>query len=75
MRRDHKLSVGRYKNAVKRFVEWRKSVEFATAEHFAGLDYQLGEYINFLYQDDRPTGWVGDCIAVFNRFVLPCRLK
>jgi integrase len=68
-----KLTTTRYKNAVKRFFEWHKSAEFATAVNFAELDYQLSEYINFLYQDERPTGWAGDCLAGFKRFYPPCR--
>jgi integrase len=70
-----KLTEARYKNAVKRFFEWRKSAEFATAGSFAELDNQLSEFVNYLYQDERPTGWAGDCLAGFKRCYPPCRRK
>jgi integrase len=70
-----KLTETRYKNAVKRFFEWRKSSEFDTAQTHAELDLQLSEFINFLYQDERPTNWAGDCLAGFKRFYPACRRK
>ena len=51
-----KLTETRYNHAVKSFFEWRKSAEFATAVSYAELDYQLSESVNYLYQDERPTG-------------------
>ncbi len=55
-----KLTETRCKNAVRGFFEWRGSAEFASAATFAELDFQLSEFINYLYQDERPTGWAGD---------------
>jgi integrase len=39
----------------------------------AELDYQAGEFINFIYLDERPLGWAGDFVSGLKRLFPRCR--
>ena len=58
----------RYKRAVWRFLEWRKLAEFPKPRKLIHLEYQCGEFIIFLYQDERPLYWAGDFLSGMKRY-------
>jgi integrase len=63
----------RYKKAVIRFFNWRRSAGFRQANSLSELDYQASEFINFLYLDESPLGWAGDFVAGLKRLYPRCK--
>jgi integrase len=66
-------SLRRYKVAVQRFFQWRKSAGFSLPNSLSQLDFQASEFINYLYLDERPLGWAGDFVAGIKRLYPRCR--
>ena len=58
----------RYLTAVKKFFAWRKAQALPASAGLDDLDVQVGEYINFLYQEGLPIHWAADTICGFKRF-------
>ena len=58
----------RYKRAVWRFLEWRKLAELPKPSKLSHLEYQCCEFINFLYQDERPLYWAGEFLSGMKRY-------
>jgi integrase len=63
----------RYKIAVNRFFVWRKSAGYSLPKTLERLDFLSGEFVNFLYQDERPLGWAGDFLSGIKRLFPRCR--
>ena len=61
-------TVLRYRSGIQLFYKWRKSEGLAPSSSFSELDVQLGEYINFLYQNDMPLYRGGDVLSGFKKF-------
>ena len=57
----------RYKRAILRFLEWRKLAELSKPRRITALEYQFGEFVNFVYQDERPVYWAGDFLSGMRR--------
>ena len=57
----------RYRRAIFRFLEWRKLAELSKPRKITALEYQCGEFVIFLYQDDRPIYWAGDFLSGMKR--------
>ena len=58
----------RYKCAVWRFLEWRKLAELSKPRKMHAFEFQCGEFINFLYQDERPLYWAGFFLSGMKRY-------
>ena len=61
-------TVLRYRSGIQLFYKWRKSEGLAPSSSFSELDVQLGEYINFLYQNDMPLYRGGDVLSGLRNF-------
>ena len=57
----------RYRRACLRFLEWRRLAGLPKPKRLSTLDFQCGEFVNFLYQDDRPMYWAGDFCSGMKR--------
>ena len=66
-------NVLRYRSGIQLFYKWRKSEGLAPSSSFSELDVQLGEYINFLYQNDMPLYRGGDVLSGFKKCYPRCR--
>ena len=60
-------TVVRYKVAVRKFFAFLAMFHLAIPGSFEDLDSQAGEYINFLYLDDRPLSWANDFLCGLKR--------
>ena len=68
-----RLTVYRYLSAMNLFYLWRKAKGLTANPNFAELDMQLGGYLNFLFQNNKPL-YVGiNCIAWFKKFQPRCK--
>ena len=57
----------RYDLAVHNFFNWCDASNITLPNTFPGLDFVAGEYIIFLYQNDRPLHWGGDLLSGLKR--------
>ena len=58
----------KYKLAIWRFFNWLDASEWEFPSTQAEIDYAAGEFINFLYQEERPFDWASTFITAFKRF-------
>ena len=63
----------RYRSAMNLFIKWRKTEGIPPSSDFPELDSQLGEDINYLYQNDCPLYRGGDVLAGYKKFHPRCR--
>lgn len=68
-------TIDRYRVGVKRFFSWMSRERIPMPNSFDELDHHAGEFIHFLYQDDRPLGWVTDFVSGMKRLYPKCRRK
>ena len=57
-----------YKTAVSRFFSYVKHCLERPPQTPQELRHAAAEFVNFLYQDDRPLYWAGDFLSGFKRF-------
>ena len=57
----------RYKAAVKRFFEYVEIRFLKKPSSLRGLRFAAGEFVNFVYQDDRPLDWAGNFLSGMKR--------
>ena len=67
-------TVARYKKSISRFFEWMEVEQISTPESWTELDDAAGEYVNYLYLDDRPIGWALDFVSGMKRLCPKCKL-
>ena len=79
-RREHLREVGlassarvRYTRQVRAFLEFTVHRHGAYPCSFQHLDFELGEYINLLYQEGEPASYAADCLAGLQRLYPACR--
>jgi integrase len=63
----------RYRQSLARFFEFVRLHERLLPRTFEELDDEVGEFINYLYQDDLPQGWGIDLLSALKRFYPKCR--
>ena len=68
-----RLTVSRYTSAMNLFFRWRRARRLCAKPEFAELDLKLGEYLNHLYQNDRPLYLGINCIAGFKKLRPQCK--
>jgi integrase len=68
-----RLTVSRYVSAMNSFFVWRRAKGLGAEVDFADLDLQLGEYLNHLYQNERPLYLGINCIAGFKKLRPRCK--
>ena len=56
-------TISKYRVGIQRFFKWQRIEKLPMPQSFDELDHQAGEYINFMYQDDRPLGWATDFVS------------
>jgi integrase len=66
-------TVTRYISAMNSFFSWRRANGLNANPKFPELDLQLGNYLNFLYQNDKPLYLGINCIAGFKKFQPRCK--
>ena len=66
-------TVKKYKTGVRRFWFWVRLVTGKRPKSVRELDFLSGEFINFLYQDERPLGWASDFLCGLKRLYPFCR--
>ena len=60
--------IHRCRVAVQWYFSYLNRFHFRISRSRTELDENVGEYINFLYQDDRPIGWAADLLGGLKRF-------
>ena len=55
------------------FFSWLKEAKPALPTSLSELDARLGDYLNYLYQDELPLNWGSDTVSGFKRFYPACR--
>ena len=63
-----RLTVTRYFSAMNSFYKWRRTNGLKNEPKFSELDLQLGNYLNYLYQNEMPLYLGVNCIAGFKKF-------
>ena len=58
----------RYKTAIRRFFLYVKHILERPPETPGELGFAAAEFVNFLYQDDRPLYWAADFLSGFKRY-------
>ena len=66
-------TVNRYLSAMRLFYDWRRAEGLSANPNFPELDLQLGNYLNHLYQGDRPLYLGTHCIAGVKKFHPRCK--
>ena len=55
------------------FYTWRRTNSLSTTPKFSELDLQLGNFLNFLFQNEMPLYLGTNCIAGFKKFHPRCK--
>ena len=66
-------TVKKYRTAVNRFGQWLRGWNIPAPRNLRELDHYGGEFVNFLYQDDRPLNWATDFQCGLKRLHPFCR--
>ena len=66
-------TVRKYTSAMNSFFKWRKAKGLCAQPDLIELDLQLGNYLNYLYQNDLPLYLGTNCIAGFKKFHPRCK--
>jgi integrase len=61
------VTLARYKTAVSRYFEWLRLSENPRPRTYAEVEHATAEFINFLYQDERPLSWASTFLSGFRR--------
>jgi hypothetical protein len=64
-----KQTLVRYARAVRQFFDYLDLMRRPLPNSFYTLDREVGEYINHLFQEGEPHGYVGDLLSGLKRFV------
>ena len=65
----------RYQTHVRKFFGYLDFEHLDTPSSLEDLDIAAAEYINFLYQDDRPYGWAADFLSGLKRMYPKARRR
>ena len=65
----------KYRVAVRRFFDWLKDNGELLPNDLDNLDNVAGEFVNDLYQDDRPLGWASEFACGMKRLYPKCSKK
>ena len=65
----------KYRVAVRRFFDWLKDNGEQLPNDLDNLDNVAGEFVNDLYQDDRPLGWASEFSCGLKRLYPKCSKK
>ena len=68
-----RLTVTRYLSAMNSFYTWRRTNGLESEPKFSELDLQLGNYLNYLFQNEMPLYLGVNCIAGFKKFYPRCK--
>ena len=65
----------KYRVAVRRFFDWLKDNGEQLPNDLDNLDNVAGEFVNDLYQDDRPVGWASEFSCGLKKLYIKCSKK
>ena len=68
-----RLTISKYMSAMNLFYRWRRTKGLTTNPNFSEFDLQLGEYLNDLYQMDKPLYLGINCLAGFKKLQPKCK--
>ena len=58
----------KYKKAIWRFFNWLDNCEHDFPSSHADIDHVAGEFINYLWQEERPFDWASTFVSAIKRF-------